>query len=101
MDVLVLGTGQDVDEERLTLKAYDGLGLLGIATDLLVPYATLGNKMATIYWGENIGYGYFKYFDPLITNGKLDDVSLIPGLVKKTEDYRDQFLQVWNEWLSK
>lgn len=101
MDVLVLGTGHDVDEKPLTPKEYDHLGLLGMATDVLVPYATLGNKMATIYWGENMGYGHFKYFDPLITNGKLDEVSLIPSLVNQTEQYREEFLDTWNEWLNR
>lgn len=101
MDVLMLGTGKDIDEKPLTLKKYNDLGLLGIATDILVPYATLGNEMATRYWGANMGYGYFNYFNPCITNGKLDDVSLIPSCIEQTEKYRDQFLNIWKEWLEK
>lgn len=101
MDVLMLGTGKDIDEKPLTLKAYNKLGLLGIATDVLVPYATLGNEMATRYWGANMGYGYFNYYNPIITNGKLDDTSLIPSLIKETDKYREDFLKTWNEWLSK
>ena len=101
MDVLMLGTGKDIDEKPLTLKAYNNLGLLGIATDVLVPYATLGNEMATRYWGANMGYGYFNYYNPIITNGKLDDVSLIPSLIKETDKYREDFLKTWNEWLNK
>lgn len=100
MDVLMLGTGKDVDQHPLTLKKYNDLGLLGIATDVLVPYATLGNEMATRYWGANLGLGYFKYWNPCETNGKLDDVSLIPDCVKQTEQYRDEFLSVWEEWLN-
>lgn len=101
MDVLMLGTGKDIDEKPLTLKAYNNLGLLGIATDVLVPYATLGNEMATRYWGANMGYGYFNYYNPIITNGKLDDTSLIPSLIEETDKYREDFLKTWNEWLSK
>ena len=101
MDVLMLGTGKDVDQHPLTLKKYNDLGLLGIATDVLVPYATLGNEMATRYWGQNMGYGYFNYFNPCVTNGKLDDVSLIPSLIEQTEKYRSDFLAVWDEWLNR
>ena len=100
-DVLVLGTGMDVDEEKLTLKKYNDLGLLGIATDLLVPYAVLSNKMATRYWGENMGYGWFNYFNPCTINGKLDDVKQIPKIVKESEQFIPEFQRVWNEWLSR
>ena len=99
MDILMLGTGRDIDEKPLTLKQYNKLGLLGIATDVLVPYATLGNEMATRYWGVNMGYHSFTYFNPCITNGKLDDVSLIPSLVKQTDEFKDEFLAVWDRWL--
>jgi len=101
MDVLMIGTGKDKDEKPLTVKRYNGLGLLGIATDVLVPYATLSNEMATRYWGETLGLGSFVYFNPLETNGKLDDVSQIPKVVTVTEKYRASFNAVWEEWLNK
>lgn len=101
MDVLMLGTGRDIDDEPLTPRRYDGFGLIGLATDVLAPYATLGNEMSTRYWGENLGLGSFVYFNPCRTNGKLDDVSLIPSLIEQTEQYRDDFLRTWEEWLSR
>jgi len=101
MDVLMLGTGKDKDEKPLTIKRYNALGLLGIATDVLVPYATLSNEMATTYWGETLGLGSFVYFNPIQTNGKLDDVSQIPKVVTETEKYQTQFNTVWEEWLAR
>ena len=101
MDVLLIGTGQDVDQYPMSLKKYNALGLLGIGTDILVPYATLGNKMATSYWGSNIEFGSFTHFNPCVTNGKLDDVSLIPEYVKQAEKYRSDFLAVWERWLNR
>ena len=101
MDVLMLGTGRDIDEKPLTPKRYNGLGLLGLATDVLVPYATLGNEIATREWGEALGLGSFTYFNPCQTNGRLDDVSLIPSLIEQTEQYRADFLRTWDEWLSR
>ena len=101
MDVLMLGTGRDVDEKPLTPKRYAALSLLGLNTDVMVPYQTLGNEISTRYWGENLGLGSFVYFNPCRTNGKLDDVSLIPSLIEQTEQYRDDFLRTWEEWLSR
>lgn len=101
MDVLILGTGKDVDQHPLTLESYNKLGLLGIDTEVIIPYTTLGNYIATKYWGENLNLGYFNFFNPCVTNGKLDDVSLIPSLVNQTEQYREEFLDTWNEWLNR
>ena len=101
MDVLMLGTGRDIAEEPMTLKRYNNLGLLGIATDVLRPYATLGNEMATRYWGQNMGFGHFNYFNPCIIDGKLDDVSLIPSLIKLADAHKDEFLRAWDEWFSR
>ncbi len=101
IDVLMIGTGQDIDKDPLTPKRYNSLGLLGVATDVLVPYATLSNKLATRRCGDALGLGWFEYFNPLATDGQLDNVKLIPGLVKEADRHRDAFLHVWDKWLSR
>jgi patatin-like phospholipase/acyl hydrolase len=100
MDVLMLGTGRDVDDTPMTTKRYNGLTLLGLATDVIVPYVTLSNEMATRYWGKNIGYHSFNYFNPCVTNGELDDVSKIPGMIEQAEQYRQEFLAAWDAWMN-
>lgn len=101
MDVLMLGTGYDVDENPLTLQRYNGLSLFGIATEVVVPYVTVSNEMATRYWGNNLGLGSFEYFNPCIIDGKMDDVSLIPALMDQCDKFRNEFLNSWQMWLSK
>lgn len=101
MDVLMLGVGRDIDENPLTVSRYNGLTLLGMATDVIVPYVTLSNEMATRYWGEHIGYGHFDYFNPCVTNGAMDDTSQIQDLVTQTDKYKDLFLDSWYKWLTK
>lgn len=101
MDVLMLGTGRDIDEKPITPKVYNGLGLYGMAKDILVPYATLGNELATREWGENLGLGSFTYFNPIETNGALDDVKLIPSLIEQADTFREDFLRTWKEWLDR
>lgn len=101
MDILMLGTGQDIDQHPLTYKDYNGLNLLGLATQVIVPYVTLSNYMATCYWGKNIGYNSFQFFNPCITDGALDQVDRIPQCIKQCDKYKDDFLKVWNEWLNR
>ena len=100
MDVLMLGTGRDIIEKPLTVKKYNDLDLIGIAK-VVRPLLTLGNEMATTFWGEHLGLGLFNYFNPCIIDGDLDDVSLIPDLIKQTDEYRDMFCRAWDEWLNK
>ena len=100
MDVFVIGCGKDSDGGKITPKYYDSLGLLGIATDVLVPYATLGNEMFSIHCGKTMGYNYFNYFNPIKTNGSLDDVKQIPDIVKEVDKHREEFLESWNYWLT-
>lgn len=100
MDVLMLGTGRDVDDKPMTTKRYNDLTMLGLATDVIVPYVTLSNEMATRYWGKHIGYHSFNYFNPCVTNGELDDVSKIPDMIGQAEQYRQEFLAAWDAWMN-
>lgn len=101
MDVLMIGTGRDIDEEPLTTEDYNDLCLLGIATKVIVPYTTLANELATVYWGNNMGFNSFTYWNPCKHNGQLDDVSQISEMLKQCDDHADQFRKVYMEWLHK
>ena len=101
MDVLILGTGQDVDTEPLTVKAYRKLNMLGMATDVLRAYATLGNKEMSKKHLKGLGLHHMNYFNPVIINGALDDVKQIPSLVKEADKHQEAFLAAWHEWMTK
>mgnify|MGYP003288690563 CR=1 FL=1 len=100
MDVLMLGTGKDVDEKPLNTDDYNGLGLLGMATKVIVPYVTLSNELATVYWGQNMGFNSFTYFNPCVHDGKLDDASQVPAMIEQCDKYREEFLETYNRWIS-
>ena len=76
------------------------LNLLGIATDILRGYATLGNKEKCKEFLSGLGLHYLNYFNPIVTDGELDDVSQIPDLIKEVDKHRDEFAKVWEEWLN-
>lgn len=101
MDILMLGTGKDRDKDPLTPEKYNRLGYYGMAKDFLVPYATLSNKLATLKAARQLRLGWFEYFNPLETDGKLDDVKQIPALIEETDKYAGTFCHIWEEWLSR
>ena len=98
MDVMVLGTGQDVDKNPLTVKAYRKLNMLGMATDVLRAYATLGNKNTLKRHLRGLGCHVLNYFNPVIIDGELDDWKQIPQLIKDADKCREEFLRTWNAW---
>jgi patatin-like phospholipase/acyl hydrolase len=100
MDVLMLGTGKDIDENPLTFERYEGLSLLGLATDVIVPYVTFANELATEYWGKHMGFRSFTYYNPCTHNGDLADVGAVPGCVDQCDKKAADFKKVWNDWLN-
>lgn len=100
MDVLMIGTGKDVSDKPLTHERYNELSLLGIATDVIVPYTTFANELATTYWGNCMGFNSFKFFNPCRHNGKLDDVSQIPDMIAQADKHAEEFVSCYNEWLN-
>ena len=100
MDVLMIGTGKDIDDKPITFEDYEDMGLFGLALKVIVPYATLANELATEYWGRNMGFHSFEYYNPCQHNGKLDDVSQIPDLVKQCDKHRTEFIDKYEAWLN-
>lgn len=100
MDVLMLGTGRDIDDKPLTYEAYNDLSLLGLATKVIVPYATLANELATVYWGKHMGFNSFEYFNPCVHNGQLDDVSQIPDMIAQCDVFDDDFIKAYEKWIN-
>lgn len=99
MDVLMIGTGKDISDKPLSAKDYNGLSLLGVATEVIVPYTTLANELATTYWGNCMGFNSFNFFNPCKHNGKLDDVNQIPDMVTQADKYVVEFTEIYKKWL--
>ena len=99
MDVMVMGTGQDVDKDPLTVKAYRKLKMFpGMVLDVLRAYATLGNKETSKIHLRGLGCHCLNYFNPVIIDGQLDDWKQVPQLIKDTDKCREEFLRTWNAW---
>lgn len=100
MDVLLLGTGFLVDEEPLDFKKYSGLNQLGILFNLIIPYVTQSNELASIFWARGLGLRNFYYFNPVTIHGELDETSLLPEVEKDCLQWDQRFIQTWKNFLS-
>ena len=98
MDVLVLGCGERTDAKRLTTDQYNSKSVLGICTDVIVPYVTLSNEIASIYWGNHMGLHSFTYWNPVPIAGAMDDVRAMRSALKEAKGFREDFLKTWEEF---
>lgn len=99
MDVLMIGVGTEVDRAKLSCDDYNDLTLLGLATKVIVPYVTEANELATVFWGSNLGFNSFQYFNPCKISGSLDDTSRITESMKEAGKYRQLFIETYKRWL--
>lgn len=99
MDILMIGVGTETDRNCLTFEKYNSLSLLGLATNVIVPYVTEANELATVFWGKNMGFNSFEYFNPCKIQGGLDDTSRIQESIKEAEKYKDIFTATYTKWL--
>lgn len=100
MDVFVIGTGEDVDPNPLTVERYNNLNLIGVAKDFLVKYVVLSNKLWSRRICQALGFNHYCYFNPIRIDGNLDEYEQIPDLVKEADKHRDEFLEAYNYWLT-
>ncbi len=100
MDILMLGTGKDISDKPITYEKYESMTLLDLATDVILPYVTFSNELATVYWGNHMGFNSFTYFNPCKHNGDLADVDAVSKCIKQCNRYRLDFLSAWNSWLN-
>lgn len=99
MDVLMIGVGTETDREMLTFEKYNGLSLLGLATNVVVPYVTEANELATVFWGKNMGFSSFEYFNPCKIQGGLDDTDRIQESIKEATKYKGLFIDTYKKWI--
>lgn len=99
MDVMLIGTGFLVDEEPLTFKKYSSLNQLGILFNLIIPYVTQSNELASIYWARGLGLRNFYYFNPVTIHGELDETDLLPEVERDCVAFDRKFIDMWTQFL--
>lgn len=51
--------------------------------------------MMSELWGENMGFNYFRMFNPVVINGIMDNIDEIEQIEERCEIYRGQFIKAW------
>lgn len=98
--ILMLGTGMDRDPTPMPTKRYNSFNKLDICTEVLSEYTCLSNKLFVKQVADGLGLGFFNFWNPVQVEGDLADWKSIPKWIAEADKYRDEFLQVWNEWMA-
>lgn len=101
IDMFIIGTGNDQTINNTTVKDIEKWSYLDWLTKFLVPYVTCSNELTSVYWGAQMGFNSFCYYNPVKVKGAMDDPKIIPQLDKDTEEYMDDFRKEIDQFLNK
>lgn len=101
MDVLMMGTGTSYMREPIPYDEYKNYNIVQMLLNVIVPYVTLSSERASEYWGKNMGFNSFTYYNPIQHQGKLDNANELSTLFEDCEMFKKDFINVWQKFISK
>ena len=100
MDVLMIGTGNNYNRKNISYKEYSDYDIFQVLTNLIIPYVTLASERAAEYWGNNMGFNSFTYFNPIQNTGKMDNPKEMQIIFEDCEMFKSDFLNKWIKFTS-
>lgn len=101
IDMFIIGTGNDQQMVTATTDDMNKWSYLDWLTKFLIPYVTCSNESTSVYWGAQMGFNSFCYFNPVKVSGAMDDPKIIKQLDKDTEPHIQLFKKQLYEFLNK
>jgi patatin-like phospholipase/acyl hydrolase len=101
IDMFVIGTGNFMDLCPYKVNDVNNWAIVDTALKLIVPYVTSSNEQTSVFWGLQMGFNSFTYFNPLNVTGDMDDAGILPGLKSKCERYKENFLEEIDKFLKR
>ena len=101
IDMFVLGTGNDVSIKSTTVKDIEKWSYLDWLTKFLVPYVTCSNELTSVYWGAQMGFNSFCFYNPVQVSGAMDDPKIISKLDKDTQPFIEDFKKEIDQFINK
>ena len=101
MDVLMLGTGTSYVREPISYEEYKDYNIIQMLLNVIVPYITLSSERASEYWGHNMGFNSFTYYNPIQHKGRLDNANELSTLFEDCEMFKKDFIKTWEKFVSK
>lgn len=101
IDMFVIGTGNFINKNDYTAKDISKWNILDYCLKMIVPYVTSSNEQMSVFWGLQMGFNSFTYYNPINTCGEMDDSSILPNIEKECLKYKDEFIEEINNFLKK
>lgn len=101
IDMFVIGTGNFTSGENYTAEQVNKWSILDYALKMIVPYVTSSNEQMSVFWGLQMGFNSFTYYNPVDAAGEMDDSTILPDLKKQCEMYKDEFITEINNFLNR
>jgi predicted acylesterase/phospholipase RssA len=101
LDVFVIGTGNSIRKEYYSLNEINKWSVFKILTNLIIPYTTNSNEQTSIFWGLQMGFNSFTYFNPINIEGNMDDISIMTEIENQCLNNKNLFLKEISEFLKK
>lgn len=101
MDVFVICAGTSIDKH---VGGYDDVANWGVydwMTKWIINDITQSNRATSKFWGENLGFNSFTWFNPINIVGSLDDVSQADYMLTECEMYKEMFLDQWDKFINR
>ena len=102
MDVFVFGVGKSIDSLDQGCGTYEEIkkwGALDWITKFVVPDITNSNISMSKFWGQNIGFNSFEFFNPIQIYGGMDDTSITEHILEQSIMYKEMFLDKWEKFI--
>lgn len=99
MDVLMIGTGSNYNRKPISFDDYNNYNIIQMLLNVIVPYVTLASERAAEYWGNNMGFNSFKYYNPIQNTGKLDNVDEMKILFEDCDMFEKDFIKTWSDFI--
>jgi hypothetical protein len=99
MDVFVIGAGKSIERKEISFEQYKKYNLIDIAKKLIIPYTTISSEKAAEYWGKNMGFNSFTFYNPIQVKGGLDDTSAVKHICEECYMYEEDFVQKWAKFI--
>lgn len=99
MDVFVICAGNSISKKGYKYKQVNDWGAVDWLTDFIIPDITNSNESMSKFWGQNLGFNSFTYYNPVQIYGSLDDISKADYMLQECLMYKEDFIQKWNKFM--
>ena len=101
LDIFVFGAGDLEKEKNHRIEEVNNWSVIDTLKNLIIPYVTDSNEMTSLYWGLQMGFKSFTYFNPIKISGGMDNLSIMPSIEEQCNMHKDEFLKEINSFLNK